>query len=256
MKRSQSSIQRTTSIVRDSLTSGNGRVALLGLMAALATLGFAVWLKIDLRSQTMVRVPMATAASRLNTAIVESQNVLHAWASTANEDYRKKRETLWREVIIPEIETLRKIKAHPLAGDVSDDVESLAADLRKLQSEQLWTEDIVHAPGNNLARELFSTELQPIVDSIQESTEFLLTVHRTHFEDTVLVPLAQYRGELFALEGAIDRFLDEAHFAQKLEVDSRLRKIEQTPHHPPNGVSPVSSSGTASLRKHCPPPGP
>ncbi|MEO1337439.1 MAG: hypothetical protein AAFV29_17475, partial [Myxococcota bacterium] len=236
MNRSQHSIQRTTSVVRDGLTSSNGRVALLGLIAALTTLGFSVWLKIDLRTQNKVRVPLARTASRLDSAIVESQSALKSWIITKDDAFRNRRAALWQDTIIPEIETLQKISTLPLAGDIGDDIDSLAADLRRLQVEQLWTEDIVHAPGNEHARELFSTELQPIVDSIQESTRFLLTVHRENFDSTVLVPLARYRAELFALVGAIDRFVDEADAVQKLEIDNRLQLIKRTAEQikPPN----------------------
>ena len=53
----------------EGLLSSNGKVAGVGLVTALMTLGFAIWFGVELRYQSDVGAPLARSAAAMNASV-------------------------------------------------------------------------------------------------------------------------------------------------------------------------------------------
>ena len=215
-------ISGTGVAVRDGLASSNGRVGLIALVAALITLGFAVWLKVDLRRQVQIRMPLSNAANRLDAAIQTSLAALQDWALRRDEGAKTLRAEVWQTRIIPAVEALEAVARDVRAESSRTEIAALAADLRVLQVHQRWLQDTLHAPGNEPARFVYQQEMLNIVEPIRSSLDVILRVRPAGFSREQLLELSGYRIRIAGIEMASLAYLADGSAVNRDRLQRQL----------------------------------
>ena len=65
----------------EGLLASGGKLALVGLVASVLTLGYTIWFRAELSHQAKVAAPMALDAVRLNAALNQSFSAVRSWRS-------------------------------------------------------------------------------------------------------------------------------------------------------------------------------
>lgn len=144
------------------LLSSGSKLSALGVLAAVATLSFVVWMQYAIRRQTEVAEPLARASLQLVGQLDRSFVALHLWVAYGDRAARDTRSGIWNDEIVPRLEV---IKAAALASEnrrTLDDVETLRTYLRQLKYWQWSVEDIARTPGNVYAQAFYERELVPV----------------------------------------------------------------------------------------------
>lgn len=150
------------------LLSSSGRIALIGAIASLATVGFVLWIQAVMLRQQRIGEPLARLSMELEHYLERSFVQLDEWVAFENEAARKQREALWYDEIFPRFEKLDELSENPHARGSVEDIQALEAKLRRLAFLQWYVEDVVHTPANVPARVAYVWELEAIVDLVPQ----------------------------------------------------------------------------------------
>ncbi len=163
-----------SSRLTEGLLSSNGRVAGVGLITALVTIGFTVWFGVELRYQSEVGAPLARSAAVMNASINQSLAALRGWVAYGDPSSAGERSRIWEEQIQPTLARLEELAAK---SDVESDVVRVAElndSLGNLKIIQWAIEDVARTPGNEPAAVGYAKRLEPLRRSVLRSLHALI----------------------------------------------------------------------------------
>ena len=107
----------------EGLLASGGKLALVGLVASVLTLGYTIWFRAELSHQAKVAAPMALDAVRLNAALNQSFSAVRSWVAYGDPEALSQWEALWREELEPLLDELdvHDRRQHPDDGDHRQD---------------------------------------------------------------------------------------------------------------------------------------
>jgi hypothetical protein len=214
-----------SSRITASLLSSNGRVAAIGLVSAIATLGFAVWFGVELRRESELGTPMMRSAAIMNTAINQSLAALRGWVAYRDPRALEERDRIWDELIEPML--LRLDELSTASGDraLMTDVAALEKSLRELKLIQWAIEDVAHTPGNEPARVAYQQRLEPLRRSILRGLHGAIEEYsageQAEQSFDFMVQLARFRAAFSEGDLALTTLIDD--FSEVLEHSARER---------------------------------
>lgn len=153
----------------DRLLYSGGKLALVGLANALATLAFTVWLQSLVRHQIEVGEPLARTALEVQTSLAQSFSALRSWVAWGEPTARAERRRVWTERIEPQMIILRQAAEGHQDEAVRRDVQRFEAELRELKYLQWMVEDIAQTPSNRPAEAAYEQQLRPLRNSLLEA---------------------------------------------------------------------------------------
>ena len=136
-------------------------MAVVGILASVATIGFILWIQYVMARQREVGQPLVRSALRLEYLLERTFVELRGWIAYGDPDNKRSRSELWNEGIAESMQTIAEAAGDLRAGDVRDDVAVLKERLRKLRYFQWYVEDIARTLTNEPARRFYSTALKP-----------------------------------------------------------------------------------------------
>jgi len=150
-------------------TSLRRRLLLSHLLVALIGVAFmvcAVMISNLVRSHVIhlatMRSPTAVVSYSLAHSVQKSLADLRGWVALGDASFRTRRELIWQDEILPNLERLRRLSQQwPDAEDKQQltDLESLLVDLREAQ---WWNEEVANTPGNFPATLAYEKNCRPI----------------------------------------------------------------------------------------------
>ncbi len=148
------------------LVNSSGKMALVGVLASVATLGFTLGLQHLLIRQKKVGEPLMRASLDLKHLLNQTFVELRGWVAYGDLEAKAQRNRIWEEDIQNNLDMLRSAAKRLDAQDVIADAEALEDKLRQLRYLQWHVEDIAHTPNNYPAGAAYNTELEPISEEI------------------------------------------------------------------------------------------
>ncbi len=151
----------------EGLVSSGGRIAWIGLVASLVTLGFTLYLQGLLRWQTDFGAPLTRASRELESALSRSVAQLRGWVAYQDPAAKADRTRTWRE-LEEALHTLEQVSSMAKDVEVANRIETLQESLHRLQVLQWAVEDMAHEPGNRPAMAAYESRLEPLRRSVME----------------------------------------------------------------------------------------
>lgn len=217
--------------ITEGLLSSNGKVAALGLLMAVVTLSFTIWIQLELREQANTRGPLAQAAVGLDTAINESSASLSGWVAYGSPHFVIDRRRIWFEQIEVALDRLEALSIGRRHKEVALEVEELEFSLRELARVQWAIEDVAQTPGNLPATVTYQTRLEPLRRSIllhSRNLIFRLSAERGGESASELVMLlASFRSSFIQAELALSELLAEFSEVRENEVNDHLARSDE-----------------------------
>lgn len=194
--------RRSRTGAAEGLLSRNARMALIGLLASVVTLGFTIWMQVELRYQSRTRIPLAKLADQLEVSVGRSVSALLRWVAFEEETSRTERRRVWSEEIIPALAELEDVGERQRDGELEDAVHELASELRELQRLQFLMEDIAHVPGNVPARVLHGQEVAPILSLLKSTFEAVIRQRPSELDEELIIEVASLEALLMEMAQA------------------------------------------------------
>lgn len=149
------------SLTKSTFLPTGAKVALVGLLTALATLGFTIWNQTSLYRQVRIRVPLAQSASKLESGVGQSMAGLGGWVMQKDRDARTRSAGVWQQLIAPEYNAISAIAEDVGDREMRQTIEALGAKLREVERLQHVVADLAHTPGNVPASVTYDREVGP-----------------------------------------------------------------------------------------------
>ena len=225
--RSASTLARLRSTAASRLTDGllssGGKVAGIGLATALVTLGFTIWLRVELAEQAELRGPLARSAAVLDASINESIASLRGWVAYGDPDFAHERQRLWVEQIDPTLARLRELAISSGQRETLREVAELEHSLRELTRIQWAIEDVARTPGNLPASVAYATRLEPLRRVLQGRIgDAIDAASDAGASPDFVARLARFRSSFVQGDLALNELLVSYSGARQHEVEEHL----------------------------------
>ena len=219
------------------MISTGGRVALIGLVTALITLGFTIWVQMSLYRQGKLRIPLSQSATHLYAAIDQSMAHLGGWIVEQNDKEWMAARTLWTDRIQPEFATLAKIARKHRDLDLKERIAALGTDLQELERLQWLIADMAHTPGNVPANLAYRQEVSPIGELIDRTIRRFLM--NPGLQPETVIRLRTLAAALLRVDRTLLGILVEPTPAKHRQLQLELKHVQQraldVTEHPPPG---------------------
>ncbi len=149
------------------LISSSSKMALVGIMASAATIGFTLWIQYIMVRQRNVGEPLVRTSMTLQRLLDRSLVELRGWIAYGDPKAKQARRQLWNEDITKTLDELERAAQTLQAKAVLDDYAALRMRLRRLRYLQWFVEDIARTPTNESARRTYASVLRPLADQIE-----------------------------------------------------------------------------------------
>ncbi len=184
-----------TSLKRD-LIQSHVMIGIIGVIFLLSCLISLLWLK-EARNVVINKdIPTVQLIENLKTNINKSSVSLLRWVNHKNQQYLHKRNKSWDEGIDDDMQKLMLIASKtnnkPLVSTLKD-VDTL---LERLRVWQWKIADIAHTPGNDPAKEYYSTKLVPLFNKTYALIHTLIYLKQKNGHADDLIFLNQFRDGL------------------------------------------------------------
>ncbi|MEL6759057.1 MAG: serine/threonine-protein kinase [Myxococcota bacterium] len=207
------------------LATTGGRVAWIGLLASLATIGFALYLQFLLEVVRTIAEPLAQATVRLDGALAETTAELRGWIAYRDPAAKTSRGESWKTIdeSIATIEGLTKWAPEEFILDVNE----LTRLLRRIRAYQDIMQELAHSPGNLVASDLYRTRLEPLKESALELLvdPLRLGSAASSAEVVSVGRVIRFRSMLLALDAALVAYLREPTESVRAEIDTRRQGL-------------------------------
>ena len=192
-------------------------VAAIGVVALVAGLGAVMIQNEKVEALATRSAPVVQAANRLGSGVQHAYAALRGWVSLPHIEFSTEWRATWVTEIDPAMEELKRLRGHLEESHDAARLDELVPLLRELEESQWWVRDVAHAPGNEPARMVFSTEIEPLVRSLDAA----LKAEADQGERRFTGNLDRARIALFEVSALLERMLvtGEPH----LDADIRLR---------------------------------
>lgn len=251
MSRSRSSGSNLRSVAGPRRT---GRILpIIGMVAALLTVGFTLWIQAAMQHQTDVAGPVLEQSKKLQGALAQSFSALQEWVAFGDPVAKTSRAHLWRDEIAPLLERLEST-----ATSQSDDLEiyDLRSELQSIKIIQWQIEDAARSMGNVEARFLYEEEVIALRD---RAVNYLAQVppggSPADAPDAHLLR-SRLRGLVLQTDAALFRLLDDytsaqAHKLKRLAELTRTRAQELANYELEDGLHKVFASEVLAFVDRC-----
>lgn len=142
-----------------SLLSSSGKMAIVGLLASAATIGFTLWIQFLVIRQSTIGEPLVRSSLQLKHHIDRTFVELRGWIAYGDEKAKQSRLKLWNEDIATTLAELTTAAQALHAESVLKDVRALENGMRRLRYLQWSVEDVARSPANEPARGLYESDL-------------------------------------------------------------------------------------------------
>ena len=216
--------------VVEKLLSSNGIVAGVALATALLTLGFAVWISVELAYLSRVGAPLSRAAAVMNASINESLTALWGWVAYGEPHFLAERSRAWNEGIEPTLEHLQDLTSRSGDPAAVQTVGSMRRLLRELAVVEWAIEDVAQTPGDQPADVAYERRLRPLRANILRGLRSATNQLTTAEEDRVLAILVQlsHFHDAFARSGvAMADFLVDRDESRKAAMEEHLARARR-----------------------------
>lgn len=204
----------------------NERVAVVGLLAAIVTLAFALWLRSEMRVVREVRVPAANAAAHLRASIERSISLLVVGVALDDDDARQLRREIWRDEIIPTFERVQGVTAGVDRPEVEAAVAQAGDRLRRLQQVQ-WEVEMLGASGGDVPAQVVYTErFAPLYASAVAALRPVWPEGAEPLPPPLLSAVAELRLSYAEFDGTLLRLLDDASPGAIFAVEGMFKRLD------------------------------
>ena len=149
-----------------SLINSSAKMAIVGMLAAAATIGFVLWIQYIMLHQREVGRHLVRDSLRLEQLLHRTFVELRGWIAYGDPESKAARLKIWNEEIEPPLARLRKATATIDGERAAEDVSALEERLRHLRYLQWYVEDVAHASSNERPRVGYVLALKPLSDEI------------------------------------------------------------------------------------------
>jgi hypothetical protein len=201
------------------------------LVTALLSLGFAVWLGIELRHQSKVTAPLAGAAASMNASINQSLAALRGWVAYGQPTAREERAAIWAGQIEPTLEQLEALSAASANDEVQTRISELREVLKQLKIIQWAIEDVAQTPGNQPASVAYELLLSPLRQNVLKSLRAALEQYSTLDAGVRRVDyvtrLAHFRAAFSEADLALSRYVTDPNEPLERSMRQRLARARE-----------------------------
>ena len=149
------------------LINSSAKMAIVGMLASVATLGFTLWIQYLMVRQRNVGQPLMQASLRLEDLLDQTFVELRGWIAYGDEGAKEARRRLWNEDIVPSLDRLDEAARTLQAEGVLADSAALREQLRELRYYQWYVEDVARAATNEPARVMYKDTLLPMGERVE-----------------------------------------------------------------------------------------
>jgi tRNA A-37 threonylcarbamoyl transferase component Bud32 len=220
-----------SSRLTEGLLSSSGRVATITLVAALLTLAFVIWFRVELAYQSEVGTPEVLAAAELDASINASLAALHSWVAYGDPGSVVDRSALWMDSIEPTLARLQDLASRSDQPETVADVAKIRSQLKDLKRIQWAIEVVARTPGNQPAAAAYSLRLAKLRRNIFRGTEHAFEQFAepgAHEHGLVfLAQLGRFRSAFSEGDIALNRLIGDYSQARETEVSERLMRARE-----------------------------
>ena len=207
------------------LVNSNGRMAIVGMLASAATIGFTLWIQYIMLRQMNAGEPLVRNSMELRRLLDRTFVELRGWIAYGDPEAKQARLSLWNEDIAAAIENLTKAARTLRAESVLQDVAELEDRLRRLRYFQWYVEDFAQSPSNVPARGRYQAELVKIGKNA--SYHLKVSTDATQQDRTVVGEAQALLGLFLELDSAVLYLMQSGDATRAAEV-RRLATVAQT----------------------------
>ncbi|NNE91927.1 MAG: response regulator [Verrucomicrobiales bacterium] len=168
---------------------------------------------------------MARASQAALVGVERSLADLRGWVVVGDPEFTKGRQRAWSVQIEPAIERLEEL-TRDAAPEDQQTVARIKAILSELREIQWWIEDVARTPGNEPARDLLVTRLEPATNEIYESITVLIELEKKMDDagrpNRMLAAMADFRGSFTRSWATIGSLMQSGTGAEERAFRSRL----------------------------------
>jgi tRNA A-37 threonylcarbamoyl transferase component Bud32 len=220
-----------SSRLTEGLLSSSGRVATIALAAALLTLAFVIWFRVELGYQSKVGTPQVLAAAELDASINASLAALHSWVAYGDSRSVADRSALWVDSIEPTLARLQDLASRSDHPETVTDVAKIRGQLKDLKRIQWAIEVVARTPGNQPAAAGYSLRLAKLRRNILRGAEDAFEQFAepgAHEHGAIfLAQLGRFRSAFGEGDIALNRLIGDYSQAKETEVSERLMRARE-----------------------------
>ncbi|MDF1737974.1 MAG: response regulator [Verrucomicrobiales bacterium] len=217
--------------LRIRLLQSHMAVAAIGLLLLLVVLIFSFYMRSRTAQLAEVDAPMAQASRVVVEGVHSTLANLRGWVLIDDEAFRSERRDIWESKIDPAIEQLVELSSKTSTTAEQDTIRQSRQLLSELKEVQWWVEEVAQTPGNEPARHLFETRLQPIMGMIYDEITAIIELESATGSESSsrenLAIMADFRGAFSRSVAALSSYVtsgsgvDQRSFELRFELASK-----------------------------------
>lgn len=203
----------------------NEKVALVGLVSALVTLAFTVFLRQQMLFARQVQIPIAVIASRMQTGIIASSNANARWVAFGDEDAKAERELIWSELIVPSMASLDQLIELHARAKGEEKAAALHDKLRRLEAVQWEIEQVAFEPGDLPAKARYFSAVEPTFGRIDYGLNQIYSLSEGVLQPKALLELGGVHRAVLGLDRDCVRLIAQPDPAAQFQLQRRLEAV-------------------------------
>lgn len=205
-------------------------VAGIGLVMLLLAVAMAYVQRTQVIALAGERAPLAQSSLRMLVGVERSLAGLRGWVSLGDQALLREWEKAWKDDIDPAAKELLERRKSLRGTGQEKNLDHLLPLLADLRESQWWVKSIARTPGNEPARVISMTEVQPIAESLEQAIDGMIGDEKLRHGDSrpdVMVRLLELRAALQALSLAFSRVIEIGAPDLEQLFRTRLRELRE-----------------------------